>query len=113
VRLRINFLHMESDPNTPELVQRLKNAFPFFGDDMVRTGGIGEFHRPGNRTTSPFNAAALKVAQADWARRGHSLGRRQTPTSAPADFELEIMGFERRTATSAKSTTVIPTSPYA
>jgi len=29
IRLRINFLHMESDPNTPELVQRLKNAFPF------------------------------------------------------------------------------------
>src|SRR5437867_5662314 len=27
-RLRINFLHMEADPNTPELVQRLKNAFP-------------------------------------------------------------------------------------
>src|SRR5207249_4524590 len=31
-RLRINFLHMEADPNTPELVQRLKNAFPFFGN---------------------------------------------------------------------------------
>jgi predicted amidohydrolase YtcJ len=43
VRLRINFLHMEGNPDTPELVQRLKNAFPFFGDEMVRTGGIGEF----------------------------------------------------------------------
>ncbi len=94
VRLRINFLHMESDPNTPELVQRLKNAFPFFGDDMVRTGGIGEFIAQGTSTTSPFNAAALKVAQADWRAEVHSLGRRQTPASAPADFELEIMGFE-------------------
>src|SRR5207247_4359591 len=43
VRLRINFLHMETDPALPELVQRLKNQFQFFGDDMVRTGAIGEF----------------------------------------------------------------------
>src|SRR6267142_4806069 len=57
VRLRINFLHMESDPNTPELVQRLKNAFPFFGDDMVRSGGIGEFIAAGTNDASPFKAA--------------------------------------------------------
>jgi len=94
VRLRINFLHMESDPNTPELVQRLKNAFPFFGDDMVRTGGIGEFIAQGTGVTSPFAAAAQRVAQAGWRAEVHSLGRRQTPTSNPADFELEIMGFE-------------------
>ena len=94
VRLRINFLHMESDPNTPELVQRLKNAFPFFGDDMVRTGGIGEFIAQGTSVTSPFAAAAQRVAQAGWRAEVHSLGRRQTPTSNPADFELEIMGFE-------------------
>src|SRR5437660_9394217 len=43
IRTRINFLHMESDPNTPELVQRLKNAFPFLGNEWVKTGGIGEF----------------------------------------------------------------------
>lgn len=98
VRLRINFLHMESDPNTPELVQRLKNAFPFFGDDMVRTGGIGEFIAAGTSVTSPFAAAAQKVAQAGWRAEVHSLGRRQTPTSNPADFELEIMGFEAANA---------------
>jgi predicted amidohydrolase YtcJ len=94
VRLRINFLHMESDQNTPELAQRLKNAFPFFGDDMVRTGGIGEFIAQGTSAASPFKSAAEKVAQANWRAEVHSLGRRQTPTSAPADFELEIMGFE-------------------
>ena len=94
MRLRINFLHMESDPNTPELVQRLKNAFPFFGDDMVRTGGIGEFIAQGTSAASPFQAAALKVAQAGWRAEVHSLGRRQTPASNPADFEQEIMGFE-------------------
>ena len=62
IRLRINFLHMESDPNTPELVQRLKNAFQFLGNDWVKTGSIGEFIAAGTSLTSPFNAAALKVA---------------------------------------------------
>src|SRR5258707_2888698 len=94
VRLRINFLHMESDPNTPELVQRLKNAFQFLGNDMVKTGGIGEFIAQGTSVTSPFAAAAKKVAQAGWRAEVHSLGRRNTPTSNPADFELEIMAFE-------------------
>jgi predicted amidohydrolase YtcJ len=98
VRLRINFLHMESDPNTPELVQRLKNAFPFFGNDMVRTGAIGEFIAAGTNAASPFQAAALKVAQAGWRAEVHSLGRRQTPASNPADFEQEIMGFETANA---------------
>src|SRR5262245_9403123 len=94
VRLRINFLHMETDLNTPELAQ-LKNAFPFFGDDMVRTGGIGEFIAAGtNPATSPFQEAAKKVAKAHWRAEVHSLGRRQTSTSNPADFELEIMAFE-------------------
>ena len=43
VRLRINFLHEDTDPNVPTLQQRLQNTFTFFGNDMVRTGGIGEF----------------------------------------------------------------------
>ena len=96
VRLRINFLHMEGDVNTPELVQRLKNAFPFFGNDMVKTGGIGEFIAQGtNPATSPqFLAAAKRVAAAGWRAEVHSLGRRNTPTSNPADFEFEIMAFE-------------------
>jgi predicted amidohydrolase YtcJ len=94
IRLRINFLHMESDPNTPELVQRLKNAFPFFGNDMVRSGGIGEFIAQGTNDASPFKAAAKRVAQAGWRAEVHSLGRRNTPASPKADFEFEIEGFE-------------------
>src|SRR5438094_2854854 len=93
-RLRINFLHMEPDPNTPELVQRLKNAFPFFGNDMVKSGGIGEFIAQGTNDASPFKAAAKRVAQAGWRAEVHSLGRRNTPTSPKADFEFEIEGFE-------------------
>jgi predicted amidohydrolase YtcJ len=96
VRLRINFLHMEGNPDTPELIQRLKNAFPFFGDEMVRTGGIGEFIAQGtNPTTAPqFLNAARRVAAANWRAEVHSLGRRNTPASPPADFEFEIQAFE-------------------
>src|SRR2546425_2573904 len=94
VRLRINFLHMETDQATPELAQRLKNAFPFLGNDMVKTGAIGEFIAAGTSAASPFVAAAKRVAAAGWRAEVHSLGRRNTPTSNPADFELEIMGFE-------------------
>jgi predicted amidohydrolase YtcJ len=94
VRLRINFLHMESDQATPELAQRLKNAFPFFGDDMVRTGGIGEFIAQGTNAASPFVNAAKLVAKHGWRAEVHSLGRRTTVNPGPADFELEIMGFE-------------------
>ena len=92
VRLRINFLHMEADDATPELVQRLKNAFPFLGDDMVKTGGIGEFIAQGTGTR--FLEAARRVAKANWRAEVHSLGRRQTPASPPADFENEISAFE-------------------
>ena len=94
VRLRINFLHMETNPDTPELRERLKNAFPFLGDDMVRTGGIGEFIAQGAATGAPFINAARKVAAAKWRAEVHSLGRRNAPTSPPADFELQISAFE-------------------
>jgi predicted amidohydrolase YtcJ len=94
IRTRINFLHMETDANTPELAQRLKNAFPFIGNEWVKTGGIGEFIAAGTSVTSPFVEAAKKVARANWRAEVHSLGRRTTPASNPADFELEIQGFE-------------------
>jgi predicted amidohydrolase YtcJ len=94
VRLRINFLHMETDDATPELVQRLKNAFPFFGGDMVKTGGIGEFIAQGTAVPGRFLEAARKVARAGWRAEVHSLGRRASLTSSPPDYELEISAFE-------------------
>ena len=87
-RVRINFLHMESDPATPELVQRLRNQFPFFGDDMLRTGGIGEFIAQG--TGSTFAAAALRVAEAGWRAEVHSL--------TATDYQAEIQAFEAANA---------------
>jgi predicted amidohydrolase YtcJ len=90
VRLRINFLHMESDPETPQLRERLKNAFPFLGDDMVKTGGIGEFIAQG--TGSTFVEAAKRVAKARWRAEVHSLSR--------TDFQQEIQAFENANAES-------------
>lgn len=84
VRLRINFLHMETDPELPELEQRLRNTFPFFGDDLVRTGGIGEFIAAGLGPT--WLEAARKVARAGWRAEVHSL--------TATDFRTEIEGFE-------------------
>ncbi len=80
VRLQINFLHNQGfiaafgpdlDDQLPELRERLKNQFPFFGDDYVRTGGIGEWAAP---FAPPSNAngyavwyeAQRLVAQAGW-----------------------------------------------
>jgi predicted amidohydrolase YtcJ len=99
VRLQINFLHMETDSTLPELVQRLKNAFPFLGNEWVKTGGIGEFittvPSPTNTASiARYNDAAVKVARAGWRAEVHSLGRRATSASNPADYELEIQGFE-------------------
>jgi predicted amidohydrolase YtcJ len=75
-RIWLNFLHLEEDPNTPELRARLLNVFNDFGDDMVRILGIGEF------TSGPFlfypgtpqwiNGTRL-VAQAQWRNENHSL----------------------------------------
>ncbi len=84
VRLRINFLHMDTDPALPTLTDRLNNQFPFFGNDMVRTGGIGEFVAAGIGAT--WLEAAKKVARAGWRAEVHSL--------SPTDFRTEIEGFE-------------------
>jgi predicted amidohydrolase YtcJ len=68
VRLRINFLHQDpaSDPTIPTLSARLRNSFPFFGDDMMKTGGIGEF-------TGGGVAGLRAIAAAGWRAEDHSL----------------------------------------
>jgi predicted amidohydrolase YtcJ len=74
------------------LVERLRNAFPFFGDDWFRTGGIGEFFGPlpSLPLESPSNAAfingGLKVAEACWRGEMHSL--------SATDFQAIIQGYE-------------------
>ena len=90
-RLRINFLHQDSTPDLPTLSERLKNAYKFFGDDMVRTGAIGEFIAAiGTEGSSTFVEAAKRVAHAGWRAEVHSL--------SPTDFQQEIQAFETANA---------------
>lgn len=79
VRVRFDYLEEDSTAELPRLTARLKNAFPFYGNDMMRSGGIGEF------TVSGFGggavaiggpiwlAAAKAVARAGWRNENHSL----------------------------------------
>jgi len=65
VRLQTNFLHNQADPALPELKERLRNQFQFFGDDYFRTGSIGEWAAPIGAGATWFEAQRL-VAQAQW-----------------------------------------------
>jgi predicted amidohydrolase YtcJ len=73
IRLQINFLHNQGnipalgglENQLPELRERLRNQFPFFGSDMLRTGGIGEWAAPIGAGAVWFEAQRL-VAQARW-----------------------------------------------
>ncbi|KAK4200898.1 amidohydrolase family-domain-containing protein [Triangularia verruculosa] len=89
IRLRVNFLHDDSTISNPTLVERLRNTFPFFGNDMVRTGAIGEFAVGlADYAGGPvFEAAALKIAKAGWRLEVHALGDN--------DLRTQLEGFEK------------------
>jgi predicted amidohydrolase YtcJ len=90
-RIRVNFLHMETDPATPELVARLANVFPGFGDDLLKVVGIGEFTAGASPIIAEPNAAWIngtrRVAEAGWRNENHSL--------TPGDFKVIIDDWEQ------------------
>ena len=65
IRLQMNFLQNQSDPALPELKERLRNQFQFFGDDMMMTGSIGEWAAP-LASGAVWREAQRLVAQAGW-----------------------------------------------
>jgi predicted amidohydrolase YtcJ len=65
IRLQMNFLQNQTDPNLPELKERLRNQFQFFGDDMMMTGAIGEWAAP-LTSGAVWSEAQRLVAQAGW-----------------------------------------------
>jgi hypothetical protein len=65
IRLQMNFLQNQNDPMLPELKERLRNQFQFFGDDMLKTGSIGEWAAPLN-SGAVWREAQRLVAQAGW-----------------------------------------------
>src|SRR5688572_17838717 len=65
IRLQMNFLQNQNDPALPELKERLRNQFQFFGDDMLKTGAIGEWAAPLG-SGAVWREAQRLVAQAGW-----------------------------------------------
>jgi predicted amidohydrolase YtcJ len=65
VRLQTNFLQNQNDPALPELKERLRNQFQFFGDDMMQTGSIGEWAAPLN-AGAVWEDAQRIVGRAGW-----------------------------------------------
>ncbi len=95
-RLRLFMLSMDTQKGVPLLKQRLLNAFPNFGDDMMRVSGIGEFATQwplfGQVTPPPNYLEALQlIAKHGWAFQQHSL--------SPAEDQLTAGTFEAVNAT--------------
>ena len=65
---------MEADVNTPHLKARLQNVFPKFGDDMLKTVGIGEFTAG---DSAIIGAAYAGVGERHEARRRSRLAQRE------------------------------------
>lgn len=68
-RLRIDFLHQDSptaNPPLPTLAPRLRNSLPRFGNEWLKTGGIGEF-------TGGGVDGLRAIAQAGWRGEDHAL----------------------------------------
>ncbi len=90
-RTRINYLHMETDPATPQLQARLNNVFPEFGGDMLKVVGIGEFTAGSSPiimqpSTEWMNGTRL-VAKAGWRNENHSL--------TATDYKTIIDGWQK------------------
>src|SRR2546422_1870286 len=98
-RIWINFLHLEGDPQTPELHARLLNSWDHFGNDMLRVLGIGEFTGgpdflvPG---TPAWQHGTELVALAGWRNENHSLNFTVPPfqTGKPFDWQVIIDGWQ-------------------
>src|ERR1041385_7085623 len=100
IRLQMNFLHDQGfrpelpsslDSQLPELRERLKNQFPFHGDDLVRTGGIGEWAAPFALPSDANNYAVWYesqrlVAKARWRNENAQAG--SIPPPAPLGSPL-------------------------
>ncbi len=96
VRLQMNFLQNQNDPALPELKERLRNQFQFFGDPMMMTGAIGEWAAPIG-SGAVWQEAQRLVAQAQW-RNENAVGTlaqlEQVATAYEAcDAEFGIKGL--------------------
>jgi predicted amidohydrolase YtcJ len=92
VRLQMNFLQNQNDPALPELKERLRNSFQFFGDDMLMTGAIGEWAAPLG-SGAVWREAQRLVAQAGW-RNENSVQNLATLTQVVEAYEAVNKEFD-------------------
>ena len=92
IRLQMNFLQNQSDPELPELKERLRNQFQFFGDDMMMTGAIGEWAAPLG-SGAAWSEAQRLVAQAGW-RNENSVGNLAGLTQVVDAYEAVNREFD-------------------
>ena len=92
IRLQMNFLQNQSDPELPELKERLRNQFQFFGDDMMMTGSIGEWAAP-LASGAVWREAQRLVAQAGW-RNENSVGSLADLTQVVDAYEAVNKEFD-------------------
>jgi predicted amidohydrolase YtcJ len=85
IRLQMNFLQNQNDPELPELKERLRNQFQFFGDDMMMTGSIGEWAAP-LASGAVWREAQRLVAQAGW--------RNENSVQTLADLTQVVEAYE-------------------
>jgi predicted amidohydrolase YtcJ len=92
IRLQMNFLQNQNDPELPELKERLRNQFQFFGDDMLMTGSIGEWAAPLG-SGAVWREAQRLVAQAGW-RNENSVGNLADLTQVVEAYEAVNKEFD-------------------
>src|SRR3989442_8447201 len=91
IRLQMNFLQNQSDPTLPELKERLRNQFQFFGDDMMMTGAIGEW-AASLASGAVWREAQRLVAEAGWRNEnsGQNLAARTEVVEADEKANKEL-----------------------
>ena len=85
IRLQMNFLSNQNDPALPELHERLRNQFPFFGSDMMMTGAIGEWAAP--ISAGPVWLEAQRLVAAKQWRNENSVGNLAQLTQVVEAYE--------------------------
>jgi len=79
MRVQMDFTCFAERDDNAMLKEYLRNSLPYFGDDMLRTGGIGEWPAP-QAAVEQTRAAQRLVAEAGWrcdndAANGEALAR--------------------------------------
>jgi predicted amidohydrolase YtcJ len=85
-------LQNQNDPQLPELKERLRNQFQFFGDDMLMTGSIGEWAAPIG-SGPVWREAQRLVAQAGW-RNENSVNNLNDLTQVVETYEALNKEFD-------------------